>query len=104
VEGQEFRDELPHFTAQNVLIYGVSTDSIESHCRFRDKYRFNFPLLSDPDATMTTAYGALGTDRARRSTVVIGPDGKVLRVYEKVKAAGHAKQVLVDLFGEAAVA
>ena len=84
---------------------GISKDSLASHRRFRAKQGFTFPLLSDPDHRVLEAYGAWGektmygkpAQGTLRTTVVIGPDGKVERVYRNVKAAGHAEKVWVDL-------
>ena len=81
---------------------GVSRDSVKSHCGFRDKYDLNFPLLSDPDGKVIRAYGAWGeknmygkkSEGIIRTTVVIGPDGKVARVFPKVKVDGHVDKVL----------
>ena len=81
---------------------GVSKDSIASHCKFRDKYKLNFPLLSDPDGKMLEAYGAWG-DKIMygkkmkgiiRSTVLIDGDGKVAQHWPKVTVKGHVDAVL----------
>ncbi len=98
-----FRDD--DFAGQDAVVLGVSPDDIASHTRFRDKYDLNFPLLSDPDHTVAEAYGAWGVKRmygkeyegVLRTTFVIGPDGRVERVYRKVRPDGHAVQVLSDL-------
>ncbi len=84
---------------------GVSRDSIESHCSFRDQHGLNFPLLSDPEGKVIKAYGAWGeknmygkkTMGIVRSTVVIDEAGKVARVFPKVKVDGHAGEVLAAL-------
>ena len=104
-EAREFQDLLGAFEALGVRVIGVSRDSLRSHARFREKLGLTFPLLSDPDHRVMAAYGAWGEKRARgkvaegpiRTTVVIGPDGTVERVYPKVRARGHAAQVLRDL-------
>ena len=88
-----------------MAVVGVSKDSLKSHARFRDKHGLTFPLLSDPEHQVMEAYGAWGEKKMYgkvvegtiRSTVVVGPDGSVLRTYPKVKAKGHAQQVLDDL-------
>jgi peroxiredoxin Q/BCP len=86
-------------------VLGVSRDSVDSHCRFRDKHGLSFPLLSDPDGKVIRGYGAWG-ERSMygrkfkgilRTTVIIGPDGKVVRVFPKVKVAGHVEDVLAAL-------
>src|SRR5688572_1138846 len=58
VEAEEFRDAVPALQKLGAVVLGVSKDSIASHCKFRDKYKLNFPLLSDPDGTMLESYGA----------------------------------------------
>ena len=81
---------------------GVSKDSIASHEKFRDKYDLSFPLLSDPDGKMLTAYDAWGEKSMYgktmmgiiRSTVLIGADGKVKQHWPKVKVAGHVDAVV----------
>ncbi len=85
----------------------MSKDSLQSHARFRAKHGLTFPLLADPDCAVLRAYGAWGEKKmygktvegTLRTTVVIGPDGTVERVYPKVKAKGHAQAVLEDLEG-----
>ncbi|MFQ5690966.1 MAG: thioredoxin-dependent thiol peroxidase [Gemmatimonadota bacterium] len=100
-----FRDHLRRLSGLDVTVLGVSPDGVESHRKFRDKYRLSFPLLSDPDHRVASAYGAWGKKKLYgreyegilRSTFVIDPDGKVERVYDKVKPAEHAARVLADL-------
>jgi peroxiredoxin Q/BCP len=97
-----FRDGHAHLTARNVVLLGVSKDSIASHDKFIRAYDLPFLLLSDPDTTMMAAYGAFGekvmygkkTTGTIRSTVVIGPDGIVKKHWAKVaKADQHPAQV-----------
>ena len=100
-----FRDHLPEFETRGAIVLGVSPDGVDSHERFRDKYELNFPLLSDPDHSVAAAYGAWGKKKMYgreyegilRSTFVIAPDGRVEKVYAKVKPAGHAELLLEDL-------
>ena len=101
-EAEGFRTALPKIKKKNAVVLGVSRDSVESHCKFIDKYRLNFPLLSDPDGKVLRAYGAWGeknmygkkTEGVIRTTVVIGPDGKVTKVFPRVKVDGHVDKVL----------
>jgi thioredoxin-dependent peroxiredoxin len=80
----------------------VSKDSIASHCKFRDKFKLNFALLSDPDGKMLEAYGAWGDKNMYgkkmkgiiRSTVLIDGAGKVAAVWPKVSVKGHVDAVL----------
>lgn len=100
-----FRDQLEPISAENTVVFGVSPDSAASHQKFRAKYDLNFPLLVDGDHAVASAYGAWGKKKMYgreyegilRTTFVISPEGIVERVYERVKPAGHAEQVLADL-------
>jgi thioredoxin-dependent peroxiredoxin len=102
VEAEGFRDAAAKFKKLGVAIVGVSKDSIASHCKFRDKFDLNFPLLSDPSGKMLEAYGAWG-DKVMygkkmkgiiRSTVLIDGDGKVVQHWPKVSVKGHVDEVL----------
>jgi len=100
-----FRDNQAGLAEQNAIVIGVSPDGVASHDRFRDKYDLNFPLLSDPDHAVAEAYGAWGKKKMYgreyegilRSTFVIDAEGRIERVYAKVKAADNPGQVLQDL-------
>lgn len=104
-EAEAFRDALPQLTRKGAVVLGVSKDSIERHCKFIGKYSLNFPLLSDEDGKVIAAYGAWGEKSMYgkkmmgiiRSTVIIGPDGKVKKIFPKVKVDGHAAAVLAAL-------
>jgi len=107
VEASEFRDAKKHFDTLKVEIVGVSADSVKALLRFKEKYRFNFALLSDPDHKMIEAYGFWRMKKFMgrsfkgivRSSVLIGDDGKVEKVWDAVKAKGHAAEVLQYLKG-----
>jgi thioredoxin-dependent peroxiredoxin len=83
----------------------VSRDEPRTQKKFQEKYQLPFSLLSDPDASMQKEWGAFGEKNMYgkkvqgtiRSTVVVGPDGKVVRVFPKVKVAGHVAEVLEAL-------
>jgi thioredoxin-dependent peroxiredoxin len=102
IEAQEFRDLLSEFRAAGAEVFGVSRDSISSHCKFRDKYGLTFPLLSDPEGATMERYQAWGekvmygkkVTGVIRSTVVIDPQGKIARHWAKVTVKGHAAKVL----------
>lgn len=102
VEANDFRQAMPKFRKLNAVVLGVSKDSVASHCKFRDKFKLNFPLLSDPDGKVIEKYGAWGEKNMYgkkmmgiiRSTVVIGEDGKIKKTFPKVKVAGHVDEVL----------
>ena len=104
-----FRDGYSRLTAKDIMLLGVSKDSIASHNKFISAYSLPFVLLSDPDTGMMSAYGAFGekvmygkkTTGTIRSTVVIGPDGIVRKHWTKVaKADQHPAQVLEYLSPE----
>ena len=97
-----FRDLAPAWAKDDVVILGVSADSLKSHANFIGKYDLNFPLLSDPDKTMLNDWDAFGEKKLYgkvyqgiiRSTVIVGPDGIVLKHWPKVtRAAQHPEQV-----------
>ncbi len=108
VEATDFRDLAEELRAAGFEVAGVSRDSAASHCRFRDKHELAFPLLTDADASFLEQIGAYGEKTLYgrksvgiiRSTVVVDPEGKVLRHYRNVRAKGHAVRVLRDLAGE----
>jgi peroxiredoxin Q/BCP len=83
-------------------VLGVSRDSPEAQRRFKEKYQLPFPLLSDADAEVHRAWGVWKEKSlygkkvmgAERTTVVVGPDGKVERIFPKVKVDGHVGSVL----------
>ena len=101
-----FRDAWKTLQKLGVVVLGVSPDGAESHRKFVEKYRLPFTLLSDPDKKMMTTYGAYGekvmygkkTQGVIRSTVWIGPDGKVRKHWGRVaSAAEHPEKVLEAL-------
>jgi peroxiredoxin Q/BCP len=97
-----FRDTYGVLKSSGVEVLGVSADSLGAHTKFAEKYRLPFPLLSDVDKAVATAYGAWGEKRVRGRTVVgmnrmtflIDPMGTIERIWPTVKAAGHAEEVL----------
>ena len=102
IEANEFRELKPKFDKSGVVVLGVSADQVKKQAKFRDKYKLNFPLLSDPQFEAIEAYHArrmkqfLGKSFLGivRSTFLIGPDGRIAKVWDKVKAKGHAAEVL----------
>ena len=83
----------------NALVVGVSADKPAVQQRFIDKFSLTFPMLSDTDKRIIDAYGArevLGVT-AKRRTFLIDPDGRVARVWEKVKVEGHADDVVSEI-------
>ena len=99
-EGDGLRDQFAAFQARGVQILGVSFDTQSDNATFVREQNFPFRLLSDRTRTLAVAVGAAdNADQpvARRISYVVGPDGKVLKVYAQVTPAQHASQVLADL-------
>jgi thioredoxin-dependent peroxiredoxin len=102
MEGSDFRDAKSQFDKAGAVILGCSADSVESQAKFKAKYKFNFNLLSDPEFDAIEAYGArrmksfLGKSFLGivRSTFLIGPDGRIAKIWDKVQVKGHADEVL----------
>ncbi len=100
-ESCDFRDRTEALTEAGYRIFGVSPDPVARQAEFRAEYELPFDLLSDPDHAMAEAFGAWGTkvNYGReyvgliRSTIVVGPDGRVERALYNVKAKGHAERV-----------
>jgi peroxiredoxin Q/BCP len=98
VEAEAFRDQLPDAAKLGARVVGISVDSIESHKAFAENRKLNFPLLSDPDGAIAARFGvSVEGGHAERVTFVIGPDGRVARVFPGVKVDGHAAEVLATL-------
>lgn len=100
-EACEFRDDIFAFKSANAQILGVSFDDMESHQQFAEEYNLPFPLLADVDGKAADSYGVrtrmFGMKVAKRQTFLIGPDGNLVKHYEKVKPATHSQEVLADL-------
>ena len=100
-----FRDEFKRFAAKDAVVLGVSHDSPESHDKFREKYTLPFPLLSDAEKKITSAYGVYKEKSLygrlfmgiERTTFVIGKDGKIKKIFPKVKVDGHIEEILKTL-------
>ncbi len=100
-ESCEFRDLVQRFEGVNAQILGISPDSVKSHAKFRDKFKLNFPLLADEGHAVADKYGVWGEKSFMgrkflgnlRTTFVIGRDGRIAKVFEEVKPAGHAAEV-----------
>lgn len=101
-EAAEFRDAKPEFDKLETVVFGCSADPVESQEKFKSKFKLNFTLLSNPDFTVIEAYGArrmksfLGKSFLGivRSTVLVGPDGRVEKVWPQARAKGHAAEVV----------
>lgn len=104
-EACSFRDSTKKFSASNTVIVGVSPDAVKSQARFRDKFDLPFALLADVDHAAAEDYGVwkeksmygkkyMGVDR---TTFVISPDGRIKKIFPKVKVDGHAEEVLAAI-------
>ncbi|ASC73657.1 Rehydrin [Halomicronema hongdechloris C2206] len=100
-----FRDAYPDYQGQEVVVLGVSTDDAKSHGKFATKFNLPFPLLVDDGGQVASAYGSYGLKKfmgkeymgISRSTFIIGPDGRIEKIYRQVKPDTHASDVLADL-------
>jgi peroxiredoxin Q/BCP len=106
-EAMAFRDARAQLAARDAVVLGVSKDSVDAHCRFRDKYALDFPLLSDREGGTIQRWGAWGEKNNYgktyfgivRSTVIVDRDGRVKKVFPRVKVDGHVDEVLAALDG-----
>lgn len=102
LEGSDFRDLVPAFRRARTRILGISTDSLDSHHRFRDKMKFPFDLGSDEDHAVASLFGAWKLKNMygrksmgiERSTFLIDAKGAIRREWRKVRVKGHAAEVL----------
>jgi peroxiredoxin Q/BCP len=105
VEACEFRDGIKAFAKKGVAVVGVSPDKPAAQAKFKQKYDLPFTLLADEEKTAAEAYGVWKEKNMygkkvmgiARTTFVIGPDGRIEKIYGNVKAQGHASQVLAEL-------
>jgi thioredoxin-dependent peroxiredoxin len=107
IEACAFRDDHEAAMQAGINVVGVSTDSVASHAKFAAKQRLPFTLLADIDKSMVNDYGVwtkkkfmgreyLGT---MRHSFLVDPDGRIAKIYEQVKPAAHAKEVVADVTG-----
>jgi len=104
-EACAFRDHFAEFTRQGAVILGVSTDPVKGHDKFVRKFRLPFRLLADEDRKIVEAYGVWGQKSfmgrnyfgTHRVTFLIGPDGRIKKIWAKVNSAEHAAEVLAAL-------
>ena len=105
VQAQGLRDQKAALTRRSTVVLGVSPDLPERLAKFRDKEGLNFDLLSDPDHKVAKAYGAFGLKKMYgkefqgilRMTFIIGKDGKLKSIMEKVKTKSHHEDILLPL-------
>lgn len=103
-EACDFRDTLEELSAANTVVLGVSADTLASHAKFKAKYDLNFDLLSDRDKSVMNAYGVFREKSMYgktvmgvvRSTFLIGPDGALLEIWDKVTVHRKKKDGTVN--------
>ena len=101
-EAKDFSKSYKEFKKLNCEIFGISKDSIESHQKFISKFKIPFQLLSDEKIITLKKYGAWGEKSMygkkfmgiKRTTVLINPKGKIIKIWNNVKVKDHAKEVL----------
>lgn len=104
-EACTLRDNFPTFKKLKIQVFGISTDSIKSHKKFANKYELPFTLLADEEKKVVGKYDVWRVKNMYgreyfgivRNSYLINPDGKIAKIYEKVKPATHAEEVLKDI-------
>ena len=104
-EACAFRDHFTEFKKRGAVVLGVSTDPVKAHDKFVEKYKLPFTLLADEDHKIVEAYGVWGQKTfmgrkymgTHRVTFLIGPDGKIQKIWPTVKPEEHAEEVLAAL-------
>lgn len=107
-EACAFRDEFAEFKKRGSVVLGVSTDPVKAHDKFVEKFKLPFTLLADEDHKIVEAYGVWGQKTfmgrkymgTHRVTFLIGPDGKIQKIWPTVKPEEHAAEVLAALDGK----
>tara|TARA_B100000963_G_scaffold196723_1_gene171207 strand:+ start:865 stop:1317 length:453 start_codon:yes stop_codon:yes gene_type:complete len=104
-EGEDFRDHYKSFLKKKTKIFGVSKDSLKSHEAFKQKFKFPFELISDPDEKVCKLFDVIKEKSmygkkymgVERSTFLIDSKGKLSKEWRKVKVKGHVEDVLSSL-------
>lgn len=104
-EACAFRDDFAEFKKRGAVVLGVSTDSVKSHDKFVKKYSLPFTLLADEEKKIVQAYGVWGQKSfmgrkymgTYRVTFLIGPDGRIKKIWPEVKPEEHAREILAAL-------
>ena len=104
-EACAFRDRFAEFRTNGAVVLGVSVDSVKSHDKFIEKFKLPFMLLADEEKKIVQAYGVWGEKSfmgrkylgTHRVTFLIGPDGRIKKIWAKVKPEEHAEEVLAAL-------
>jgi peroxiredoxin Q/BCP len=104
-EACAFRDHFAEFKKKGAVVLGISTDPVKSHDKFVEKFKLPFTLLADDDKKIVEAYGVWGEKMfmgrkymgTHRVTFLIGPDGKIRKIWPTVKPEEHAEEVLAAI-------
>ncbi len=88
------RDSFDQFEKNNIMVFGISYDSKESHIKFKQKHNIPFHLLTDGNKSVSKAYGADGMFFPSRKTYLIDEDGILLKIYNQVNVINHAEEIL----------
>lgn len=107
-EACSFQENLTKLRKKNVVLVGVSTDTLRSHSSFAQKYGLSFPLLSDEKKEVVKRYGVWKKKSLygktyygiERTTFIINEEGVIVRIFPKVKVDGHVDEVLAELTKE----
>jgi thioredoxin-dependent peroxiredoxin len=107
IESCEFRDAFPRFEGRDALILGISPDTVEDQAKFKTKFDLPFTLLADADHAVAELYGVWKEKKnygktymgVERTTFLIGRDGRIAHIFEKVKPQGHAAEVEAAIAG-----
>ena len=105
IETNDFNKLLPKFKKLNCEIYGISKDDLKSHHKFKEKYKIKFDLLSDVELNILKKYKVWAKKKFMgrefmgivRTTFLIDPNGKIVKIWDNVKVKDHAKEVLGTL-------
>jgi thioredoxin-dependent peroxiredoxin len=105
-EAKEFSSDNDKFESKGVTILGVSPDELESHSKFKDRMNIPYELISDTEHRIASQYGTYGPKNfmgkeylgIHRSTFLIGKDGRIIKVFHRVKPLGHSEEVM-KMFG-----
>ncbi len=102
IQAEEFTENYEKFSENNIEIIGISPDSEESHLKFREKMNIPYMLASDKNNLISKKYGVYGLKKfmgkeyygVNRSTFLLDKEGKIIKIFQKVKPAGHSKEIL----------
>ena len=105
IESCGFRDAFEQFQKQGIVVLGISRDTVKDQKKFKDKYDLPYDLLADPDMELINRYDLVKPKNmygklvkgVKRTTYLIGPDQRLIHIFDEVKPAGHAEEVFAYL-------